>query len=335
MDYSYKNEIDNSYKNNINNDNDIKNSKYKILKDFFTPILREENIRQFLYSYNKKYLKSKNYIKSLNKNKKTKGILEYSFIIDKKGIKKRNQSMIVNSIVSAYNKVSKPKLKSNKSITSYISINTNRLLKENLNIIFSKKIINNNRNSKNNINTKVEFLNLKNNLNSLKQTNEENVIKKESEKTKSIHSMNTYEYKIQNKFNEIQKESTISSVNSIKKDSKHKKGIGFNEWYNYGKEWEKIKDIKYKIISEEMQEKKDEQLFEEKAEEIFKPKLNEKSIKIVNQNYPNDFFERQIFFEKKKKLNDRKINKKYTPLFKPNLSKSSNNIFSKNNKYII
>jgi hypothetical protein len=55
----------------------------------------------------------------------------------------------------------------------------------------------------------------------------------------------------------------------------------------------------------------------------------------VNKNYPNDFFERLIKFEQKKKLNKRKINEKYTPKFRPNLYKNNSCFLSKRNYQLL
>jgi len=316
-----------------NNENESENEdyiiNYKLLKDFLNPIIKEENKRQLLQYYKKNSLKIKNYSKSIKKNEKEKGILDYSFVTDRAFKNRRKKRKNNRSSFSTKSQTSKSKNKKKK-------------LKFN---IFNKN------KSDMNINKEIDNIKLtkpmkinKNILNSFNLNSQRNKPYKKIEKINRLIKEDINEDKIRNKnssmkknnkngYNKYNQESNrlSSEDRSSVKNFTSRNSIGFSKWYNYGKDWEEIRMMRYCKIRNELEEKKNAILLEEKNEATFRPKLNKKSIQIVNKNFPNDFFERLYKFEQKKKLNKRKINEKFTPRFRPNLYKSNSCILSKRN----
>ena len=312
MDYSYKNKRKNEYIENkpigkrYNNKN-----KQKILKDFLIPLIQEQNKRQFLYYYRgciNKYLQKNNNSNTLRKNNSNnKTILEYSFLtyreklienkIKQIRLKYLNKRINSNNNKKQNKNISSKNSKSHKKITSSNSSiknikNNNPQNYRNANLSMKK-----NKSLTGNLNIKMVNININNH----KRNKEENIYD------------NNEKYLTRNK-----KKNALNSLEN-KPFLTKRESMGFEKWYNYGKEWEKIKEIKRNIMSLEMEEKKNEMLDEERLEQTFRPKINRKSVEIVKSNFPKDFYDRLIEFEKKKKINNKKIYKKYTPLFKPNL----------------
>lgn len=316
-----------------NNENESENEdyiiNYKLLKDFLNPIIKEENKRQLLQYYKKNSLKIKNYSKSIKKNEKEKGILDYSFVTDRafknrRKRRKNNRSSFSTKSQTSKSKNKKKKLKFNISYKNKSDMNINKEI-DNIKLTKPMKIN-------------------KNILNSFNLNSQRNKPYKKIEKINRIIKEDINEDKIRNKNSSMKKNNKngnnkynqesnrlSSEDRSSVKNFTSRNSIGFNKWYNYGKDWEEIRMMRYCKIRNELEEKKNAILLEEKNESTFRPKLNKKSIQIVNKNFPNDFFERLYKFEQKKKLNKRKINEKCTPRFRPNLYKSNSCILSKRN----
>ena len=310
---------------------------YKLLKDFLTPILKEENKRQLLVCYKKKSLKIENFSKSIKKNEKEKGILEYSFVTDRapknrKKNKNNKRSSFSTDRQSSKKKNKKKKLKFNIPNKNRSDININKKT-DNIKLIKPKKI---NKNILNSYNLNSERNKPYQKIEKINKFNKDDI--KEDKKRNKNYSMKKNNKDGNNKYiqesNRLSSED-ISSIKNLESELTSRNRIGFNKWYNYGKDWEEIKMMKYCKIKNELEEKKNAILLEEKKEATFRPKLNKKSIQIVNKNYPNNFFERLVKFEQKKKLNKRKINEKCTPRFRPNLYKSNSCILSKRNYKVL
>ena len=316
-----------------NNENESENEdyiiNYKLLKDFLNPIIKEENKRQLLQYYKKNSLKIKNYSKSIKKNEKEKGILDYSFVTDRafknrRKKRKNNRSSFSTKSQTSKSKNKKKKLKFNISYKNKSDMNINKEI-DNIKLTKPMKIN-------------------KNILNSFNLNSQRNKPYKKIEKINRLIKKDINEDKIRNKNSSMKKNNKDGNNNynqesnrlssedrSSVKNFTSRNSIGFSKWYNYGKDWEEIRMMRYCKIRNELEEKKNAILLEEKNEATFRPKLNKKSIQIVNKNFPNDFFERLYKFEQKKKLNKRKINEKFTPRFRPNLYKSNSCILSKRN----
>ena len=328
-----------SKRKDLKQNNDDNNNKYKLLRDFLNPIIKEERIRQIL-SYYKRISKQNKYSSySLRKTKSNKTILDYSFITFRRKIKKKkgkNKKVNINNSnrsINSVNTINKNKANSIKYNSYRFSHPKNKSI-FNSNLLNLKKAINqpNINNNNDNINNNKQSLDISSNKEKEKENKKNTSINKISNNN-SYKSKNKYLNKTEIIHKKNFKKFTTNMTNEVSSLNNTKKvGMGFTKWYNYGKEWEKIKNLKKYIIYKEIEEKKDEMIFREKIEETFRPKISQKSIDIVNKNYPNDFYERLIIFEKRKKLNDKKINKKYSPLFKPNLNKTYNNNLSKKEK---
>ena len=316
----------------LNNENESEDDeysiKYKLLKDFLNPIMKEENKRQLLVCYKKNSLKALNYSKSIKKNEKEKGILDYSFVTarflrNRKKNRKSNRSSFSSQRQSAKNKNKKLRFNIPNKNNSDININKET---DNIKLVKPKKI---NKNILNTINLNSQRNKPYKKIEKINKLNKENINEKKI-KNKS-NSMKKNNKDGNNKYNQESNRLSSEDRSSFKnlESELRKNRIGFNKWYKYEKDWEEIKMMKYCKIKNELEEMKNAILLEERKETTFRPKLNKKSIQIVNKNYPKDFFERLIKFEQKKKLNKRKINEECTPRFRPTLYKNNSCILSK------
>ena len=322
--------------NNENeSESDDYNINYKLLKDFLNPIIKEENKRQLLMCYKKHSLKIQNYSKSIKKNEKEKGILDYKFATDRafknrrKNRKNKRSSFSTNRQISKI-KNKKKKVKFNISYQNKSDININININKEIENIKLVKPIKINKNIVNSFNLNSQRNKPYKKIEKINRLIKEDINEDKIKNKNKNSSMKKNNKNGNNKYNQESNRLSSEDRSSVKNLTSRSR-IGFNKWYNYGKDWEEIKMMKYCKIRDELEEKKNAILLEEKNEATFRPKLNKKSIQIVNKNFPNDFFERLIKFEQKKKLNKRKINEKCTPRFRPNLNKSNSCILSKRN----
>ena len=318
----------------------IENNKYQELKEFLNPIVKEEETKQLLNYYITKYCKNLNKPLSTGKNDKNKPILEYSFLTDRRqSIKNEKYDLRTNNsnknITNNINNKNKSKNNSSKNINSKNKINS-------LSFIYNVNIKKNNRRSEIiNFNIHKIAKNLYNegkikeqdtNKNIIDLRKIQNIVKNievgNSEEKKNVSFVNKEE---NGTFHQLEKVKSMNKKNGNNK--KKRNNEKFNIWYSFGKDWEKIKEIRKDIIKMELEEKENECFLEEKEEETFRPKINKKSSKIVSQLYPNDFYDRLIHFEKKKLLRNKKIEREYTPIFKPKINKSYNSSISKRSLY--
>ena len=74
--------VSNIKKEKIEINNELIRKQYKIIKDFLTPILKEENARQLISCYSKKVKKDKSTLLKRNKKSslKNRALLDYSFL---------------------------------------------------------------------------------------------------------------------------------------------------------------------------------------------------------------------------------------------------------------
>ena len=347
------------YSKSITNRNYFNHKKNIVeLKDFLSPILKEENVRQLLSYYNKKYPQNKNYSNNLMKNKRySQTILEYSFITDRANMAKKKKEKLNNNlqnqnasennsriIPNENNKIKVNDIKrqslTQRNITTYnkqLSLkkmmlinNQNNTTNRNSNRNSSNRNINRNSNRNKGTSRNLPVSQRKNLDAPIKIDYGRRSYMGPNKHILKLSSSTQNEIKAEEKSittteKESEKESEKDSTTLINDKSEQKMrrsgSIGFKNWYKYEKAWEQIKEMKRELIEMEMEERKNELMYQEMMEETFRPKINKKSIEIANKNYPKDFYDRVIKFEKKKKLNNQIINKRYTPTFKPNLKK--------------
>ena len=310
-------------------DNDLIKKQYKIIKDFLTPILKEENARQLVSIYDKRMGKEKNPVKRNKRSSmKNRGILDYSFMNEKSSKNKIRIPLFQILYPNQYKKYLEKRLKQKK----HYPINRSCRHKNNSNTDIQKtkqvKILVNKSNSSININV--------NNLN--KDNKDNNKKSKNSNTNKAIRSKTPPLYlrlddvekkhkkeieklkkKYEIKYNNNNSDTTTSQNDSYK--SRNRKA-NFEKWYNYEKTWEKMKDIKLKMIKDEIEENKIYMNQNIKDEETFKPKINKKSEFLVNKKYDGDFHLRLKSYLNDKDKKAKMLQKKFEPSFKPYVNNS-------------
>ena len=158
-------------------DNELIKKQYKIIKDFLTPILKEENARQLVSCYEKKMDKEKKKISKKNKNSSlnNRTILDYSFVNENKKNKKKSiplfQILYPNQYKSYLDKKNKERNNQINKLTRHLSapnsmINKKQVKKINKNISTSKNNYNSNKiKNKNKPNNKIKDINKNKNKN--------------------------------------------------------------------------------------------------------------------------------------------------------------------------
>ena len=327
----------------INIDNELIKKQYKIVKDFLTPILKEENARQLVLCYSKKIEKEKNQkdkknnkISSLN----TRTILDYSFV-NKNSKNKMNiplfQILFPNQYKKHFNNNKGRNINQKNKPNRHLSV-------PNINITNHKQVKKRNNSYKKN----------KNNINLNKIKNRLNIKKKEINKNKEINNnkdksitssnnnnnraktpplylrLNDVQKKHEKEMEELKKKyeynynnSSSNSVTPSESESFYSRNkshstYDFKKWYNYEKTWEKMRNIKLNMIKNEIEENKMFINRNEKNEETFKPRINKNSEIIVNEKYEgNDFYSRLKKYQEKKNKKKLMLQKKLEPSFKP------------------
>ena len=318
---------------------DLIKNQYKIIKDFLTPILKEENARQLVLCYSKKMKNSQkpSFIRDRNCSLNNRSILDYSFVNEnsnktkiplfqimfpnqyKKHIEKKNKDIIDKGKravrhMSApnikitnnkkYRRGSMPRINNKNNLLN--NIQNNNIDKKNKNKNKSDNIINtiNSKSSKKIVRAKTPPLYLR--LKDVQSKHEEQI-----EKLKK-----KYEYNNNNNNNNNSNYS--SSLNDTSKTrNKAKSPHNFEKWYNYEKTWQKLKNIKINMLRNELEENKMFINQSVKDEETFKPKINKKSENLVNKKYDGDFYLRLQAFQNNKIKKRKMLQEKLKPNFKP------------------
>lgn len=319
-------------------DNELIKKQYKIIKEFLTPILKEENARQLVSCYTKKIEKEKKKISKKNNNSSlnNRTILDYSFVNENKKNKRNKKSIPLfqilypNQYKSYLDKKNKEKINKLNKMARHFSapssmINKKQVKEINKKISASKNNFNSNKIKNKNITKDINKNKGNKNLNvndkSLTSSNNNNnraktpplylrindVQKKHEEELEKLKKK--YEYN----FNSNKSNSTPSET-----DSYNSKNIyDFKKWYNYEQNWVKMKNIKISMIKDEIEENKMCVNKNEKNEETFKPQINEKSKMMANEKYDGDFYLRLKNYQEKKVRKRNILQKKLEPSFKP------------------
>ena len=152
------------------------------------------------------------------------------------------------------------------------------------------------------------------------------VRKKHDEEIEKLRKKYEYNYKKNNNnniTNSITKEDNDSSseqseiTSSVITKSKSQTRNDFEKWYNYGKTWQKMKDMKLNIIKSELEENKICQNIYSKQQETFKPKINKNSENLLLKKYDGDFYIRLKDYQKNKERKTNMLKQKLKPNFKP------------------
>ena len=305
----------------MKDENDLIKKQYKIIKDFLTPILKEENARQLVSIYTQKMLEDqKPKLKKNNNNNvslKNKGILDYSFVSGKSSNNKIKIPLFQIMYPNQYKQHLEQKMKQKN--TNRVNRPCRHTSSENININMPQKIkkikkihksknvninnnINNNNKDNNNNNTNANKINRVNSLPLYLRLDE--VDKKHKDKMEKLKKKYEYKYTNKNKSNNKSNNSSFSSA-SLNESHKSRNNnnnnkTNFEKWYNYEKTWLKIKDMKLNMIRDEIEENKICMYQNIKDEETFKPKINKNSEMIMNKKNEGDFYLRLQNYENKK-----------------------------------
>ena len=325
-------------KSQIKKDDDLIKKQYKIIKDFLTPILKEENARQLVSCYSKQIVKEKNPVLKTNKNSslKKRAILDYSFVTGNSNNKIKIPLFQI-LYPSQYKKHEEKKLKENETKLikrgcrhfsapniKFSKSNRNKKLSNPNNIFLENK---QNKNISKNYKNIVNKIKNKNNIEESKSTSS-SINKKKAItpplylRIKDIQQQHNDEIdrlkkKYEYKNNDNSSKLSESENEYNKSRNKSFSPNNFEKWYNYEKTWQKIKNIKLNLIKNEIEENKLFMNKEIKDEETFKPKINKKSIALVNKKYDGDFYLRLKNYQQKINNKRKMLKKNFEPSFKP------------------
>ena len=340
---SYSKKIQKSKRNSRNNsrkgkqmkiDNDLFKNQSKIIKDFLTPILKEENARQLVLFYSKKMNLSKNPSSKRNRNcsLNNRSILDYSFVNEKSKKAKIPlfQILYPNQYKKHLEKKNKGRHMSAPNIQIPINFEKKKINKrfkrgtianiDNQNIVLNKiqnNKINKKKNNQNTISSMSNTINSKSSQTSVVRAKTpplylrlKDVQTKHEKEIDKLRKKYEYNYKNNSNYSSSQNESS-------KTRNKTRSPYDFERWYNYEKTWQKLKILKINMLKKEIEENK---LFINEAikeEETFKPKLNKNTENLMNKRYDEDFYSRLKAYQNNK-INKRKIlQEKLKPRFKP------------------
>ena len=302
--------------------NELLKDQFKKIKEFLTPILKEENAKQLISLYNKKENSRKKQISVSsvkNKPNTVSAILDYSFVNeDKKQQNKIKIPLFQVLYPKQYKDYQEKMLKQKKEKKGLVkrpcrlrftAINlipsSLRLTHIKSNIINRKSVSNFSVNkAKTNKTEQTTPLYLR--INEVNKIHEEEIKKlkekyyreKSSDNSESVTSTNSYNTKINRKKN-------------------------FEKWYNCEKTWLKMKEVKLNLIKKEIEDNKSLAIEEEKKEETFKPQINKNSIKIFEEVHKeDDFLTRLKNYQGKIKNNRKEREKNLVPSFKPYVNRT-------------
>ena len=297
--------------------------QFKKIKEFLTPILKEENAKQLISLYNKKENNKKKQLsvsQIKNKPNNISAILDYSFVHEEKNPQNKIKIPLFQILYpKQYKEYQEKSLKQKKSKKNLVSrpcrlryTNTFNITQSNIKLSNIKSSIMKRKSvshfSMNKIkSTKTEqTIPLYLRINEVNKIHEEEIKKlkekyygdKSSENSESATCTNSYMTKVNKKKN-------------------------FQKWYNCEKSWLKIKEAKLKIIKKEIDDNKFQAMEEEKKEETFKPQINKNSKKIFEQVYKeDDFLTRLKNYQDKIKKNRNQRERNLIPSFKPFINKT-------------
>ena len=318
--------------------NELIKKQYKIIKDFLTPILKEENARQLVSCYTKKITKKKSPILARNKNSSLnkRALLDYSFVNDNpnkikiplfqilfpKQYKRhfeKTQAKNKNLINRPCRQLSSPNfdIKNNQQVKK--SSKSKQKNNNNLSAKQNNKYINKNNNMVKNIKSR----NINNNkINSRTKTPPlylriNDVQKQHNDEIEKLKKKYEYNYKNKNKNNNNSNFSLSDFESKSKSRNVTHSTYDFEKWYNYEKTWQKMRNIKLNIIKSEIEDNKEFMNKNDKDEETFKPKINKNSIIMANKKYDNDFYLRLKNYQNNKNKKMNMLQKKLEPNFKP------------------
>ena len=295
-------------------DNSLIKKQYKIIKEFLTPILKEEIARQLVSCYNKKISNEKSPILKRRKHCSLdkRAILDYSFLSENsesiKNRKKRPlfQILFPNQYKRHLEKINKNKIyKVNRPCRQKSTPNINNII-EKIGIVMTK--FNKNRDKK-------KVNNIKNN----KKVNQD----KRSKTPPLYLRLNDIEKKHREEIEKLKKKfennsnSKKGEIEGHKSRNRTQTKYDFESWYNFEKTWQKIKDIKLNNIRKEIEENEKYMKENKIDEETFKPKINKNSENIVNQKCNGDFYLRLKNYQNNKNKRAKILQKKLEPSFKP------------------
>ena len=278
-------------------------AKSKILKDFLTTILKEENAKQLILNYSHKSIKYKNKDIQKKKNssiKKSNSILDYKFLKENKGNKIKYPLFQIFS-PKKYNEFFETKIKPKMNLVQRPC----RAL--------SAPNLKNDENNKNNIVIKGRNRNKK--LSVYKSL--PLYLRIDDVKKKHVEEMEKLEKK----------------YNLSEKGKKHFDNGKFEKWYNDEKKWVKLKKIKVKILQKEIEENKEYSDYFERKEETYQPKINKNTDILISYKYNcNNFLSRLEFYQNDKIHKFKFLEKRYEPSFEP-YTNSNYHIKSKYNSF--
>ena len=331
---SSKSKEDSKKEKQITIDNDLIKKQYKIIKDFLTPILKEENARQLVSCYKKKIAKSKNPLSRRNRHSSlnSRAILDYSFVNENSKSKIKIplfQILFPNQYKKHLEKIHNEKNNNNpiNRPCRNLSIPNNDIsnnIKQSKKLDKSKNINSNSKQNikKNNINTKSVNIDKNNNpINNTKMFRSKtpplylrinDIQKKHNEEIEKLKRKYKKDYK-----NNSSSNFTASENESNKSRNKTHSTIDFEKWYNFEKTWQEMKNLKLNIIKNEIEENKMYMNKKNKKEETFKPKINKNSEILVNKKYDGDFYLRLKNYQQDREIKRKMLHKKLEPSFKP------------------
>ena len=320
--FSDSNNISNNQKKEQQSyDAELLKVQFKKIKEFLTPILKEENAKQLISLYNKKENKKKKQlsVSSIkNKPNNISAILDYSFVHEEKNPQNKIKIPLFQILYPKQYKEYQEKILKQKKEKNDLIKRPCRL-KSTVNIFPINMKLTNIKSSIMNRKSVSNFSTIKNKMTKSEQTtplylriNEVNRIHEEE-----IKKLKEKYYG--EKTNEISE--SISSTSSYYTKINRKKN--FEKWYNCEKSWLKMREIKLNLIKKEIDDNKFQAIEEEKKEETFKPQINKNSIKIFEQVYKDDdFLTRLKDYQGKKKENRNQREKNLIPTFKPYINQS-------------